>query len=131
MHLLHSLCETHLDLVRRVFNPRVFNQNVNKKSSSERSCYILLGLTNLFTANVKNLSEFVKVWIQVFDFGSYLPYVFVTCMLCLYPYHGRSHEFSSVGEVSWNKSTSINISPTTPERKTPGETLGVFSGRSF
>ena len=70
---------THIDLVR-VFELRAFNQNINKKNSSKWRCYVLLGLKTLFCVNTKNLSQFVKLWIRVVDFDSYIPYIFVTCL---------------------------------------------------
>ena len=37
----------------------------------------------------------------------------------------RNQEFSRAGEVSWNRSTSINVSGTTYKKK--GKNLGVYT----
>ena len=73
---------THIDLVR-VFQLRAFNLNVNKMNSSKWRYHFLLRLTNVFYVNAKSLNECVKIWIRVVDFDSYVPYIFVTCLLWL------------------------------------------------
>ena len=69
---------THIDIVR-VFQLSTFNQNTNKKNSSKLCYHFLLKLTNAFSVNAKKPGEFLKIWIGVADFDSYLAYVLVTC----------------------------------------------------
>ena len=56
-----------------------------------------VGAYKYFYVNAKNPSEFLKLWIRVVNFDSYLPYVLVVIMFVLYSHHDSTKDFPGKG----------------------------------